>query len=135
VSRYRRRSLRLLPILVCLTALAQTTIPAAEVQNRAPSPGSEAEVRAFMPERQKASINGDVEAIAKSMTDDYVQTDIYDYRQDKTTWLKEYFEPLAGLIKAGKFRWVEYEHKDQNGKWMLAALHNQIPLPPAIAIK
>jgi hypothetical protein len=34
---YRRRSLRLLPILVCLTALAQTTIPAAEVKNRAAS--------------------------------------------------------------------------------------------------
>jgi ketosteroid isomerase-like protein len=108
------------------------------------------------------------------------------YRQDKTTWLNEYFKPLADLIKAGKFHWEEYERTNlqfrfygdcavvtgelhakgtgakfgaqhtwvadpnasfsgtlhfthvyikQNGKWMLAALHNQMPLPPANATK
>jgi len=176
----------LLPVIVCLTALAQTKTPAAEVNHKLPMSGSEAEVRAFMAERLKASVDGNVETIAAAMTDDYIQTDIYGYRQDKATWLKEYFEPLAGLIRAGKFRWVEYEHKElqfrfygncavvtgelqakgagakpgpqhtwvpdpnasfggtlhfthvyikQNGKWMLAALHNQIPMQPAIAAK
>jgi len=132
-----------------------------------------------MAERRRASIEGDVDTVANSMTDDYVQTDINGYRQDKTTWLNEYFKPLADLISAGKFRWDEYDQKNlqfrfygdcaivtgelqakgtgakfgphhtwvadargfsgilhfthvyikQNGKWMLAALHNQIPLP------
>lgn len=147
---------------------------------------AEAELRAFMAELRKASIEGDVGAIANSMTDDYVQTDINGYRQDKTTWLNEYFKPLADLIKAGKFHWDEYERKNlefrfygacaivtgdlqlkgtgakpgpqhtwvadpnatlsgtlhfthvyikRDGKWMLAALHNQIPPSPASAAK
>ncbi len=147
---------------------------------------AEAELRAFMAELRKASIEGDVDAVANSMTDDYIQTDINGYRQDKTTWLNEYFRPLADLIKAGTFHWDEYERTSlqfrlygdcavvtgdlhakgtgakfgpqhtwvadpnasfsgtlhfthvyikQNGKWMLAALHNQMPLPPPNAAK
>lgn len=149
-----------------------------------PQPGDagEADLRAFMAELRKASIEGDAETIANSMTDDYIQTDISGYRQDKTTWLNEYFRPLADLIKAGKFHWDEYERQNlqfrfygdcavvigdlqakgtgarfgpqhtwvadsnasfsgtlhfthvyikRKGKWMLAALHNQMPLPAA----
>jgi ketosteroid isomerase-like protein len=154
---------------------------AAETPMQTDLSGSETELRAFMSELRKASIEGDVETAANSITDDYVQTDINGYRQDKTTWLNEYFKPLADLIKAGKFHWNEYERKNlqfrfyggcaivtgelqakgtgakfgpqhtwvadpnasfsgtlhfthvyikQNGKWMLAALQNQIPLPP-----
>jgi uncharacterized protein DUF4440 len=123
---------------------------------------------------------------ANSLTDDYFQTDINGHRQDKTTWLDEYFKPLANLIKASKFHWDEYERKNlqfrfygdcavvtgelqargtgakfgpqhtwvadpnttfsgtlhlthvyikRNGRWMLAALHNQMPLPLANAAK
>lgn len=147
---------------------------------------AEAELRAFMAELRQASIEGDVGTIANSMTDDYVQTDINGYRQDKATWLSQYFIPLADLIKAGKFHWNEYERKNlqfkfygdcaivtgelqakgtgakfgpqhtwvadpnanfsgtlhfthvyirRNGTWMLAALHNQMPLQPANAAK
>src|SRR5262249_15862468 len=32
--------------------------------------------------------------------------------QNKETWLKNYFIPLAELIKAGKFRWETYDLKD-----------------------
>lgn len=143
---------------------------------------AETDLRPFMDEVRKASIEGDVEAIANSMTDDYVQTDINGYRQEKITWLNEYFRPLADLIKAGKFHREEYQRTnlrfrfygdcaivtgelhatgtgakpgpqhtwvpDPNasfsgtlhfthiyikpkGKWMLAALHNQMPLLPA----
>jgi hypothetical protein len=146
----------------------------------------EAELHTFMAELRKASIEGDVDAIANSMSDDYIQTDINGYRQDKKTWLNEYFRPLAELIKAGKFHWNEYERKDlqfrfygscavvtgelqakgtgakfgaqhtwvadpsasfsgtlhfthvyikRNGNWMLAALHNQMPLPPPNTVK
>ena len=146
------------------------------------SSNAEAELRTFMTELRRANIQGDVDTVANSITDDYIQTDINGYRQDKTTWLNEYFKPLADLIKAGKFHWDEYERTNlqfrfygrcaivtgelhakgtgakpaprhtwvpdpnasfsgtldfthvyikQNGKWMLAALHNQIPPPPA----
>ena len=143
---------------------------------------SEAELRAVMAERLKASIEGNTEKIASSLADEYLQTDIYGYVQDKTAWLNEYFKPLASLIKAGKFHWEVYEQKDvqlhilgdaavvigsleaqgigartdrerhtwvadpsasfsgtlrftrvyirRNGKWLLAALHNAVPLPP-----
>jgi hypothetical protein len=146
------------------------------------APAAEAELRAVMAERRKAALDGDTEKIASSMADEFLQTDISGYVQDKNTWLKEYFEPLAELIKAGKFRWEVYEPKDtqlqvfgdsavavgtlelrgsgartttqhtwvadpdasfrgtlrfthvyikRNGKWLLAALHNAVPLPPA----
>lgn len=162
---------------------ARDTVAAPNTEASIPkqSSGSEAELRIFMAELRKASIEGDVDTIANSMTDDYVQTDINGYRQDKTTWLNEYFRPLADLIKAGKFHWVEFERTNlqfrfyghcaivtgelhakatgarpgahawvpdpnasfsgtlhfthiyikQNGNWMLAALHNQIALPPS----
>ena len=143
---------------------------------------AEAELRAAMDERRKASLEGDTERIASSLADEYLQTDISGYVQDKTAWLNEYFKPLAELIKGGKFRWEVYERKDvqirmygdcaivigtlelkgsgarptpqhtwvadpkasftgtlrftavnikRNGKWLLAALHNAVPLPPA----
>jgi ketosteroid isomerase-like protein len=163
--------------------------PAVSAQSNRKTPessGYEAELRTFMAGLRKASLEGDVDAIANSMTDDYVQTDINGYRQDKTTWLNEYFKPLADLIEAGKFRWDEYERTNlrfrfygdcavvtgelhakgtgtkfggqhtwvadpnasfsgtlhfthvyikRNGKWMLAALHNQMSMPPANAAK
>ena len=73
---------------------------------------SETELRAAMAERRKASQEGDSEKVAKSMADEYLQTDISGYVQNKNTWLNEYFKPLAELIKAGKFRWEVYEQKD-----------------------
>jgi hypothetical protein len=142
---------------------------------------TEAELRAVMFERRQASLEGDSEKIASSMADQYLQTDISGYVQDKAAWLNEYFRPLAELIKAGKFRWEVYEQKDvrlrmygdsavvigrleakgsgaratpqhtwvadpnasfsgtlrfthvyikRNGKWLLVALHNALPLPP-----
>ena len=147
---------------------------------------AESELRTFMTELRRANIQGDVDTVANSITDDYIQTDINGYRQSKTTWLNEYFKPLADLIKAGKFHWDEngrtnlqfrfygdcaivtgelhakgtgakpgaqhtwvpdpnasfsgtlhftHVYIKQNGKWMLAALHNQIPPPPADAAK
>jgi ketosteroid isomerase-like protein len=144
---------------------------------------SEGELRAVMEERRKASLEGDSEKITASITDDYLQTDIFGFVQNKDTWLKQYFIPLAELIKAHKFRWEVFDEKDvqirihgdtavvigsleakgsgarmdaerhtwiadpiasfsgklrftrvyvkRNGKWLIAALHNSVPLPPA----
>jgi ketosteroid isomerase-like protein len=77
-----------------------------------PDSSAVAELRAAMAERHKASLEGDTEKIAASMTDDYLQTDISGLIQDKATWLKNYFVPLAELIRAGKFRWERYDEND-----------------------
>src|SRR5690348_17204060 len=74
---------------------------------------AEGELRAAMAECRKASVEGDAEKTANCLADEYLQTDISGYVQDKTTWLKEYFKPLAELIKAGKFRWEVYERKGE----------------------
>ncbi len=150
------------------------------------SSSEEAELRAVMAECRKASAVGDSEKMASCLADEYLQTDIAGYVQDKTTWLNEYFKPLAELIKAGKFRWEVAEQKDvqlrmygnaavligrlelkgvggrptpqhtwvadpdahlalsirftrvfikRNGKWLLVALHNAVPLPPPESVK
>jgi mannose-6-phosphate isomerase-like protein (cupin superfamily) len=152
-----------------------------EVWLREPATATaEAELRATMEQCRRASLEGDTEKVASCLAEEYRQTDISGYVQDKTTWLNEYFKPLAELITAGKFRWEVYERKDvqvrmygdcavvigaldlkasgarpgqhtwvadpnasfsgtlrfthvyvkRNGKWLLAALHNQLPPPP-----
>ena len=73
---------------------------------------AEEQLRAQMMERRAASLDGDTEKVASSLTDDYLQTDVSGHLQDKATWLREYFIPLAALIKAGKFRWEVYAYKD-----------------------
>jgi hypothetical protein len=164
--------------------LTLSVFPTARLLAEQANSSAEAELRVSMAERHKASLEGDTEKIAASITDDYLQTDISGFVQNKDTWLKQYFIPLAELIKAGKFRWEMYDEKDvqirihgdtaivvgtleakgsgaridsnrhtwvadpnasfsgklhftrvyvrQNGKWMIAALHNSMspPAPP-----
>ena len=50
------------------------------------------ELRTVMAERLKASMAGDTEKIASSLADEYLQTDIRGYVQDKNAWLNE---PIA----------------------------------------
>ena len=70
------------------------------------------DLRNTMAERHKAMLAGDTEVVERLTADEYVQTDISGYVQDKSAWLNEYFRPLAALIKTGKFRWDNYEEKD-----------------------
>jgi hypothetical protein len=133
-----------------------------------------------MAQIRTASLDGDSEKVSSLMAGEYLQTDISGHVQDKQTWLREYFNPLAELIKAGKFHWEIYDRKDvqfriygesavaigsleakgigakwvpqshtwtadpnaafsgtlrfthvyvkRNGRWLLAALHNAIPV-------
>jgi ketosteroid isomerase-like protein len=78
------------------------------------TPTAEAALRATMAERTRASLSGDSETIAKSLADEYRQTDISGYVQDKRTWLSEYFNPLAALIKSGQFHWGTFEQSDSH---------------------
>jgi ketosteroid isomerase-like protein len=78
------------------------------------TPSPEATLRAAIAERTRAILSGDSEAIARSIADEYRQTDISGYVQDKRTWLAEYFDPLATLIKSGKFHWDTFELRDSH---------------------
>lgn len=80
--------------------------------NGVATPSTERELRMAMAERHKAMLAGDVDVVDRLTADEYVQTDISGYVQDKSAWLNEYFRPLAALMKAGKFRWDAYEEKD-----------------------
>lgn len=70
------------------------------------------ELQSAMAARQKAHLEGDIETVESSMTDDYIQTDIFGRVQNKAEWLTDYFKPLAALIKTGQFRWEVWEEKD-----------------------
>lgn len=70
------------------------------------------DLRNAMAERHKALLAGDTDVVERLTADECVQTDVSGYVQDKSAWLNEYFRPLAALIKAGKFRWDNYEEKD-----------------------
>jgi ketosteroid isomerase-like protein len=148
---------------------------------------AEADLRATIAELRTANVEGDTQKVVSSMTDDYLQTDISGLVQNKDTWLKNYFIPVAELIKADKFRWETYDLKDveirihgdtgivvgaleakasgarfdierhtwvadpnasfsgklrftrvyirRNGKGLLAALHNAVPMAPPPAKK
>jgi hypothetical protein len=61
---------------------------------------------------RRPSVAGDTEMIANSMANDYIQTDIAGYVQNKTAWRNEYFKPLAELITAGKSHWEAFDKKD-----------------------
>jgi ketosteroid isomerase-like protein len=95
------------PILI-FAAVAALSQLAAESPDRS----AQDDLRATIAELRTASLEGDTQKIVASMTDDYLQTDISGLVQNKETWLKNYFIPLADLIKAGKFRWEIYELKD-----------------------
>ena len=170
-----KRSVFLLVLLIASVREATAAPQAAE--------SAEGEIRSMMAQARQASLEGDSNKIASLMADEYVQTDISGHVQDKSTWLKQYFDPISELIKAGKFRWEVYERKDvqirvygdsavvigaldakgsrarwmpqtqtwaadpsatfsgtlrfthvyirRNGKWLLVALHNAVPVSTA----
>lgn len=72
---------------------------------------AESGLRHAMDERRRANVSGDTEAISRLMADEYLQTDISGYVQDKTAWLNEYFRPLSELIKANKFHWEVFDQR------------------------
>jgi ketosteroid isomerase-like protein len=73
---------------------------------------TEHDLHMAMADRQKAMLAGDADSIDRLTAEEYVQTDIFGHVQDKSAWLREYFLPLAALMKAGKFHWDLYEEKD-----------------------
>jgi predicted ester cyclase len=69
-------------------------------------------LRVAMDELARAHREGDTEAIERLLAPEYVQTDIWGRRQDRATWMAEYFRPLAELIRSGRFRWEAYDQRE-----------------------
>ena len=85
--------LLVLLISVTLPGMAQTTTGQSSAKD---------EVLAALAERDKAFVAGDETKVAQFMSEDYLQTDVSGHVQDKQAWLKEYFGPLAPLLRSGQ---------------------------------
>ena len=96
----------------CIASLLIALATAAYAQVPATKSGVEAEVLAAVAERDKVFVAGDENAVARLMADDYLQTDAVGHVQDKATWLKEYFEPIAAKIKSGEWHWEVFTKTD-----------------------
>ena len=70
------------------------------------------EVLAALAERDKAYLAGDETKVAQFMSEDYLQTSVSGKVQDKQAWLKEFYRPLALMLRSGKTRYVTFERND-----------------------
>src|SRR5438270_2796153 len=75
--------------------------PAAAIPAMNGITSTERELQMAMAERHTAVLARDEETVERLTADDYVQTDISGYVQDKSAWRNEYFRPLAAFMKAG----------------------------------
>jgi ketosteroid isomerase-like protein len=82
------------------------------VQTAAGQSSAKAEVLAALAERDKAFVAGDETKVAQLMSEDYLQTDVSGHVQDKQAWLKEYFGPLAPLLRSAETRLTAFDRSD-----------------------
>ena len=82
------------------------------VQTAAGQSSAQAEVLAALAERDKAFVAGDETKLAQLMSGDYLQTDVSGHVQDKQAWLKEYFGPLAPLLRSGQTQVTTFDRSD-----------------------
>ena len=82
------------------------------VQTAAGQSSTKAEVLAALAERDKAFVAGDETKVPQLMSEDYLQTDVSGHVQDKQAWLKEYFGPLAPLLRSGETRLTTFDRSD-----------------------
>ena len=59
-----------------------------------------------------AFLAGNEEIVESLTADDYVQTDIFGHVQDKSTWMREYYQPLAARFRSGEERWDGFARED-----------------------
>jgi hypothetical protein len=81
-------------------------------QTAAGQSSAKAEVLAALAERDKAFVSGDETKVGQIMSEDYLQTDVSGNVQDKQAWLKEYFGPLAPLLRSGETRVTTQDRSD-----------------------
>jgi len=81
-------------------------------QTAAGQSSAKAEVLAALAERDKAFVAGNETKMRQIMWEDYLQTDVSGNVQDKQAWLKEYFGPLAPLLRSGETRLTTFDRSD-----------------------
>lgn len=82
------------------------------VQTAAGQSSAEAEVLAALAEQDKAFVAGDETKVGQIKSEDYLQTDVNGNVQDKQAWFKEYFGPLAPLLRSGETRFTAFDRSD-----------------------
>src|SRR5215472_12343213 len=95
-----------------LHVLLLTAILCGMVQTAAGQSSAKAEVLAALAEQDKAFLAGDETKVAQIKSEDYIQTNIRGKVQDKETWFKEYFGPMAPLLRSGETRFTTFERSD-----------------------
>jgi hypothetical protein len=95
-----------------LHLLLVTAIFSGMSQTAAGQSSAKAEVLAALAERDKAFAAGDETKMRQIMSEDYLQTDVSGHVQDKQAWLKEYFGPLAPLLRSGETRLTTFARSD-----------------------
>ena len=95
-----------------LSLVVVSVIFCGRVQTTSAQSSAQAEVLAGLAERDKAFVAGDETKLAQLMSEDYLQTDVSGHVQDKQAWLKEYFGPLAPLLKSGKTQLATFDRSD-----------------------
>ena len=95
-----------------LHLLVVSAILCGMVHTAAGQSSAKAEVLAALAERDKAFVTGDETKVAQLMSEDYLQTDVSGHVQDKQAWLKEYYRPLALLLKSGETRCATFDRSN-----------------------
>ena len=95
-----------LPVLLIsafLCGLAQTAVGQSSAKT---------EVLAALTELDKAFVAGDETKLRQFKSEDYLQTSVSGKVQDKEAWFKEYFGPLAPLLRSGETRLTTFDRSD-----------------------
>jgi ketosteroid isomerase-like protein len=95
-----------------LHVLLMSALLCGMVQTAAGQSSATTEVLAALAERDKAYLAGDETKVAQFMSEDYLQTSVSGDVQDKQAWLKEFYGPLAPMLRSGKTRYVTFERSD-----------------------
>ena len=82
------------------------------VQTAAGQSSAKAEVLAALAAQDKAFLAGDETKVGQIKSEDYLQTNVKGIVQDKQTWFKEYFGPLAPLLRSGETRFTTFDRSD-----------------------
>ena len=95
-----------------LHVLLMSAILCGIVQTAAAQSSAKDEVLAALAEQDKAFLAGGETKVGQIKSEDYLQTDVEGNVLDKQAWFKEYFGPLAPLLRSGETRFTTFERSD-----------------------
>ena len=95
-----------------LHVLVVSAILLGMVETAAGQSSAKAEVLAALAEQDKAFLAGDETKVGEIKSEDYLQTDVEGNVLDKQAWFKDYFRPLAPLLRSGETRFTTFDRSD-----------------------